>query len=261
MGLDPGHGDVVVAGSVQRALRQAQLRAEWSFRLVPEAFEGGGAWITPRRADRTVVPSGKSADPTRSMREAGRRARTTMRRYAVANRCDRMITLTYVTACHDRDEFVADLHGFWRDLRKVMGGTARPYVWVPEWHKTHGPHAHAAVSEYVPFSTVRDVWGRGRVRIERMAGAPIGQARAVVAERSRICARYLAKYVSKDFGTHRRVLGRHRYEVAEGFQPAAVVLRAPTRDLVLAEACERMQGPSAGLRPCVGIHAYDCRTV
>ena len=245
MGLAPG--EIVVASPVQRAFRSEQLRAEWSFRLVPEAFEGGGAWITPRRADRVQVAAGMAVDQSRSLQEAGRRARTAMRRYAVANRCDRMVTLTYASACDDRDQFVHDVHRFWVDLRSVMGGSARPYVWVPEWHKTHGLHAHAAVSEYVPFSTVRDVWGRGRVRIERMAGAPVGQSRSVVAERARICARYLAKYIGKAFDDERRVLGRHRYEVGQGFQPASEVLTAATRDDVLRQACERMNAPAERL--------------
>jgi hypothetical protein len=242
MTLSPGRGDVEVADSVQRAVRATQLRAEWSFRLYPDAFEGGGSWVTARRADTPRPAAGHGADQARSLREAARRARSSMRRYLVANRCDRMITLTYAEACHDRDQFVADMRGFWLDLRAALGGTPRPYLWVPEWHKSHGLHAHAGVAEYIPFQLIREVWGHGRVRIERMAGAPIGHARAVVAERARICARYLGKYLGKDVDDTRRVLGRHRYDVAQGFQPASIILTGRSRDDVLRQACEHMNG-------------------
>ena len=161
MGLSLLPRDLVVARSVERVARAEQLRSEWWFWLVPDAFEGGGAWLQPRRADRGWVSAGSASDASRSMQEAGRRARTKMRRYAVANRCDRMITLTYAEACHDRDQFVADLHSFWVDLRAARGGTAHPYLWVPEWHKSHGLHAHAAVSEFIPFTLIRDVWVAG----------------------------------------------------------------------------------------------------
>ena len=244
MGLDSNSRDLRVTSTVARAARAEQLRAEWSFRLVPDAFEGGGAWIAPRRMDRVYVGAGNAADASRSMRESGRRARTTARRYVVANRCDRMITLTYAAPCEDRDRFVADMREFWLDLRAALGGAARPYLWVPEWHKTHGLHAHAAVGEYVPFRLSRDVWGRRRVRIERMADAPVGRSRAVVGERSRICARYLAKYFGKDFDDARRVLGRHRYDVGQGFQPESVTFTGRTREDALAQACAHMQAPA-----------------
>lgn len=241
MGLSSAGGsDLEVAGPVERASRSNQLRSEWSFRLVPDAFEGGGAWITPRRADRSYVRAGQAADSSRSRHEAGRRARTLMRRYAVANRCDKMITLTFAEECHDRDRFVSCLHAFWLDLRTALGGSPFPYAWVPEWHKSHGLHAHAAVSQYIPFTLIRDVWGRGRVRIERMSGAPVGQSRSIVAERARICARYLAKYIGKALDDDRRDLGRHRYEVAQGFQPPSVRIVGATRDEVYAQACELM---------------------
>lgn len=65
------------------------------------------------------------------MREAGRRARTRMRRNTVANRCDQMITFTYLDACHDRDQFVADMHAFWIDLRTALGAAPRSYYGYP----------------------------------------------------------------------------------------------------------------------------------
>lgn len=68
----------------------------------------------------------------------------------------------------------------------------------------------------------------------------MGRSPAVVAERARVCARYLGKYVGKALDDSRRVLGRHRYDVAQGFQPRAIGLSAASRDEVLRQACEVM---------------------
>lgn len=233
-----------VKGPAGRATRAEQLRSGWSFRLVPDAYEGGGSWVTAHRADRDYVAPGKAADASRSMREGGRRARAAVRRYAVANRCDRMITLTYAEACEDRDRFVADMRRFWLDLRAALGGDPLPYLWVPEWHKRHGLHAHAAVAQYIPHRLIRQVWGKGIIDVRLKAGMPMGGQTGVVIERARICARYLAKYMGKAFEDERRVLGRHRYDCAQGFQPRSVPITGATRDEVYAQACELMRGPA-----------------
>ena len=58
-----------------------------------------------------------------------------------------------------------------------------------------------------------------------------------------MAAGYLAKYVSKSIGEE-RVPRLHRYEVAQGFQPEKVALRAASEAAVIAAASERM-----GARP------------
>ena len=186
------------------------------------------------------IRAGEGANSARSLQEAGRRARTAARRYVVANRCDQMITFTYAQACHDRDQFVADMHAFWLALRAALGGKPFPYLWVPEWHKSHGLHAHAAVSQYIPFALIRAC---GDVAASGSSGWPAhppGRSAGVVAERARICARYLAKYFGKAFDDERRVLGRHRYDIGQGFRPKRIVFTADTRDGALAQACDHM---------------------
>jgi hypothetical protein len=39
---------------------------------------------------------------------------------------------------------------------------------------------------------------------------------------ARLAARYLARYVGRELEDERRLAGLHRYEVAQGFQPAKV---------------------------------------
>jgi len=117
-------------------------QAFWSFTLYPEAGEGGGCFQPALRSPRV---GGGAPDEVRSQEEAGRRARTKVRRYCAANRLNRLGTLTYAGAgCFDHGQLRADVAAFFRGLRAELG--ALPYLWVPEWHPGgHGPHVHFAV--------------------------------------------------------------------------------------------------------------------
>ena len=86
----------------------------WALSLYPDAGEGGGCLSVERR----VVPTGLPPNTERAAEEAGRRARAKIRRYAAANRLNRLGTLTYRgEGCHDPLRLRDDLAGFFRDLR------------------------------------------------------------------------------------------------------------------------------------------------
>ena len=127
----------------------------WALSLYPEAAEGGGCLVVTRRA----LPAGGPPDGERSAEEAARRARTKIRRYAAANRLNRLGTLTFRGAgCHEPLLLREHLGSFFRQLR---GEGRFPYLWVPQWHPGgHGLHAHFAVGRYVPR---RRSSGRGRM--------------------------------------------------------------------------------------------------
>ena len=94
-----------------------RLRREplWALSLYPEAGEGGGCLSVARRGP---VYSGAPPDAERAAEEAGRRARAKIRRYAAANRLNRLGTLTYRgEGCHDPARLRGDLAGFFRELR------------------------------------------------------------------------------------------------------------------------------------------------
>ncbi len=111
-------------------------------------------------------------------------------------------------------------------------------MWVPEWHPSgHGLHVHFGVGRYVPRGLIERAWGRGYVHIKLLGNLPM---RATTREQSRRVAFYLSKYVSKTFDTGAQ--GRHRYEVAQGFQPAIRRLTGRSVHDVLAQACEVMGG-------------------
>ena len=196
-----------------------RLRPEslWTLSLYPEAGEGGGCLSTRR----LVVPSGAPPNEERALEEAGRRARAKIRRYAAANRLNRLGTLTYRGAgCHEPLQLREHLASFFRELRDGLEGGRFAYVWVPQWHPGgHGLHAHFAVGRFVPRHLIDRAWGHGFVHIKLLDGLPVGSGE--LAE-SRLAARYLARYVGRDLDDERRLAGLHRYEVAQGFQPAKI---------------------------------------
>lgn len=169
---------------------------------------------------------GSPPDSGRSLAEAVRRARATVRRYCAANRLDRLATLTYRGAgCHDEVQVREDVGRFFKELRRVLGGERLPYLWAAEWHPGgHGLHAHFAVGRYVDKRLIEDAWGHGFVHI-KLLDAEFSRASALA--RARIAAAYLAKYVAKAF---QESTGLHRYEVGEGFQPRVWRSFADTRD-------------------------------
>ena len=211
-----------------------RLRGEplWALSLYPDAGEGGGCLSVARQA----LPSGGPPNVERAAEEAARRARAKIRRYAAANRLNRLGTLTYRgEGCHDPIALRQDLAGFFRELRDGLAAGPLPYVWVPQWHPGgHGLHAHFAVGRFVPRGLIERAWGRGFVHIKLLDGLPVGSGELGEA---RLAARYLAPYVSRDLGEG-RIAGLHRYEVAQGFQPAKIECYGATAE----DAIERASG-------------------
>ena len=198
--------------------------AGWLFSLYPDAGEGGGSFQGSIRRVPAYVARGAARGPERSAAEAGRRARATLRRYCAANRLNRLGTLTYRgSGCHEPERVREHLGSFFRELRESTGGKSFAYAWVPEWHKSgHGLHAHFAVGRFIRRSAIDAAWGRGFVHIKLLGDLPVGSTNLSEARRA---AGYLSKYVSKSFAEpESRVMGLHRYDVAQGFKPRPVVV-------------------------------------
>jgi hypothetical protein len=213
------------------------VQARWTFSLYPEAAEGGGCFVPalPREGS-----GGGPPDVARAREEAGRRARSKLRRYCAANRLNRFGTLTYASSCREPQQLRADVGEFFRGLRRELGGDPLPYVWTSEWHPGgHGLHVHFAVGRYVKQRLIASVWGRGIVHIKLIGDLPVGSG---ALEEARVAAGYLCKYVSKNIADEERLFGLHRYEVAQGFQPERVQLAAESEEQVVALACDRMGG-------------------
>jgi hypothetical protein len=203
----------------------------WHLRLYQEAAEASGAF---RYARRQRAPSvGPAENPERSRAEAARRAHGRVRRYCAANGLNRLGTLTYAgNGCHDPAQVREDVGRFIRVLRREVGNGSFPYIWTTEWHKSgHGLHVHFAVGRFIQWRMIQEVWGHGFVWIALPGSA---RARAGVLAESRGTARYLAKYIGKDFAESDP--GLHRYDVAQGFAPRAHDLTDKTLEGVIGQA-------------------------
>jgi hypothetical protein len=222
-----------VSASSSVLVSEPVVPAGWALAVYPEAGEAGGSFRGSLPA-RARDPNARG-DPERSRAEAGRRARGQLRRYCAANGLNRLGTLTYAGAgSHDPRAFRADLAEFFRALRSSLGGEAFPYAWVPEWHKSgHGLHAHFAVGRFIARRKIEQAWGRGFVHIKLLGDLPVGSGSLGEA---RVAARYLSKYVGKEFSHHQH--GLHRYDVGQGFQPRKVRVCGPTMFEALDRACE-----------------------
>ena len=219
---------------VQRR-RFALLRREWQLSLYPQAAEAGGCLVTMRSGE----SAGRGADPERAAAEAIRRARAKIRRYGVANRLNRLASLTYAgEGCFDPVQLRQDVGAFFKALRPALGGQALPYVWVPEWHPGgHGLHVHFIVGRYVRQSLIREAWGHGIVHIKLIGDLPVGSGTLAEARKA---AGYLCKYIGKGLDDERLRAGLHRYEVAQGFQPERIHIYGSTDDDAIARASEYM---------------------
>ena len=224
----------------------APVERGWSLTLVPDAREAGGCFGRLGKRERASA-SGPAADPARALEEAARRARTKTRRFCVANRLTRFWTLTCDgDGCHDPKQVKADVAEFFRELRRLLGGQSFPYLWTAEWHHTnHGLHVHFVVGRYIKRSMIYGAWGwqnvpgRGFVFGKLIGDLPVGSS---AVDESRRVPGYLSKYVGKDFDAQRFPKGWHRYEVAQGFQPAEIRLLGRTDADVIAKASAIMGG-------------------
>lgn len=219
---------------LDRARVAPRGRARWLLTLYPDACEAGGCLQSAGGS--SGGDSWWEPEPGRSAFEAARRARGQVRRYCAANRLNRLGDVTYAGAgCFDPLQLRADVAEFFKRLRCAVG-IPFPYLWVTEWHKSHGLHAHLAVNRFIPWGQIVEAWGRGHVWIHYHGDLPVGSG---ALGEARVNGRYLAKYIGKDFG-HGSATGLHRYEVAEGFQPRRVRLVGESATEVVGRASALM---------------------
>lgn len=218
-------------------VREPAVRSGWLLSVSPEAGEAGGCFV-PRR--KRPSSGGGIPNPERSRQEAARRARGRLRRYCAANRLNRLGTLTYAPPfCTDPSQVRRDVGVFFRELRDATGGEPFPYIWVPEFHADGSRfHLHFAVGRFIKRSLIEDSWGHGYVSIKLLGDLPVGSGRLAEARRA---AQYLGKYVSKSF-EDTRIPRRHRYDVAQGFQPKRVQVWGSSAVEVIEEASAMFGG-------------------
>jgi len=196
----------------------------WHVTEYREAGEISFLWRAGGAASRTrSVPDPPDASVAldeagrreRSAAEAARRARSRLRRYCVGNGLDHLWTFTYAPEFlpDDEDGVWADIERFRKKLHEALGALV-PLAAVIERGTERGRlHVHVLVRGRIRIEVMRNAWGRGFVQVEAPPKRPGMSAR----ERLRVTARYLTKYVGKEFDNGRP--NRKRYSVTTGFQP------------------------------------------
>jgi hypothetical protein len=176
---------------------------------------------------------GEAVDPVRSEASSVARARSSLRRWCAQHRAFRLVTLTFAQEPSDLDEGWLLIEGFRRRLREA--GIEQPAI-VPQWGSRVGRlHFHAAFREFVPKSTLVNLWGHGFVDIRVLHTRTSKRTSVPHRELARRAAGYLAAYVSErssadsdDSGgsaaTSARTVGanRKRYSIPKG-EPVKVV--------------------------------------
>ena len=124
------------------------------------------------------------------------RARRQVRRWCAHHRTTRLATLTFAEEPEDLDAGWKLIETFRRRLDDA--GIAQPLI-VPEWGSKNGRlHFHAAMPDYVPKDRLFELWGHGWVDIRKIRPKnQQGTRKLAGREQARICASYIAGYVTK----------------------------------------------------------------
>jgi hypothetical protein len=184
----------------------------WQGTAYPQAGEGT---ITVRRRTGSESPSRRRPSPD----DARRRARRRVRRYCVAHRLTRFVTLTYREPQADRQVVRRHVRQF---LRALPPG---PWAYAIHPHPGgHGLHVHLLIPTN-PKTSIEAAWRHGFVDSQR--------------SRSRAQIRSRAEYlVGEDSGRK----GAHRYDVAKGFPIQISRFAADTEATVFDQVVECMGG-------------------
>lgn len=179
------------------------LRQSVIGKLYPGSLEA--ACSLARNSERRHAVLAALSEPDRV---AASRARSNLRRYAVANRLAGFITLTSRHAM-SREMFATATRSL---LRTVRANTPSfPYCWVVETGKRGRTHVHMLAPPGVS-SLLESRWSHGVTAVEVAAG---------VEE-----TRTLASYLAKDFASPSRSASLSRYSVARGYMPEFVTIEA-----------------------------------
>lgn len=163
---------------------------------------------------------GRSRNRNDNEARARGRAKGTIRKKCLAIGADHLVTLTYRANVENRERVLHDLERLRRALSRA--GCSMPYVAVLERQQRGALHPHLAVKGFQDVRLLRRCWykivgnGQGQVNVRgpRPGSSPVK------------LARYLSKYISKDFDNMPREFEEHRYFCSLG-------VRVPTEKVEL----------------------------
>ena len=179
----------------------------WRGTLVPAA----GEWSACFGSVAVVrgVSSDAPSDLEKGAKDRLRRAQKRIRRFAVANRLNRLITLTFEFRPESDRVAVGEVSRFFR--RVTYRFPRVPYVWTLEFgEQTRRVHAHALVGG-LDATFLDSKW-------------PLGRTDHVVYDLDATSLRTAAGYLANDLDRG-PLHGGQAYRVAKGFQPEGISLR------------------------------------
>ena len=194
-----------------------------------------------------------------------RRAKRNVRLAAKTLGADRILTLTSRGYLTDLTLAWAVFDEFNRLMRKRFGNRWQ-YVIVPELHKSgEHIHFHLAISGYLNASTVRFLWRLALKR--RIVSAAHDHAPGNVdikfkpnyQDKTRRCARYISKYISKEMNWGK--VNAKRYEKSRGLEPRLIKLYAPfpLTDLEIIRKVQQLTGGALSRNPRWELYGgWDC---
>lgn len=178
----------------------------------------------PLDPEAAVLPP-VAVDPEVAWQRANIRARSRSRRYIVGNRLRFMVVLTFagegLHGAEGRAAVMAEVAQMVRRMRAEVGDF--PYWYSPELHPGgHGWHCNLFLGQRLAHADLTRWWAHGHVWAKDWTRDTRVKA-ATFVERLRAGATYGAKYAAKDWDAVQLAGGAHRYEVAQGYEPVAVI--------------------------------------
>lgn len=125
------------------------------------------------------------------------RARTNVRRKALAMQADRMLTLTFRENLEDID-IAWDRFKYFSKLMRFRYREKWQYIAVPEYQKRGAVHFHLAISGYYHVQTIRRLWGRAVGRFGGNVDITSPKKFGKKSWNPKRISNYISKYIAKD---------------------------------------------------------------
>lgn len=218
-----------VAAEGGASLDQRTELPYWSATVYPEAAEATITLVSPGVREPVELDLDDEERARRNHERATRRATTESRRFMVANRLRYMWVLTFASAqqgAESRRECMREVAAFAERLRARFG--KMPYWYSPEIHPGgHGWHVNFFIPKRLPHREIQPLWGHGIVWVKDWArDSRVRGAGVTFIDALRLAAQYGCKYASKDWSEEVLHGGAHRYEIAQGYKPRSISVRA-----------------------------------
>ena len=150
----------------------------------------------------------------------------------MANRLNRLWSLTYAEEATDWDEVWSDVEAFRRRLWDHLGKRIPMLVVIEEGTENGRLHVHLALPLFIDYRVMRTLWDHGFVYVRKVEAKKNERTTPTAAQEARIIASYLAGYLiangKKEHAQDGRSFHGKRYSTSRGFTPGCERVRVET---------------------------------